>query len=76
MEAKRDDDLEIQARFRTDRMIKHDGKWYFCTREGTIQGPFEDQFEANYQLKIYIDSRASDLAGELSLEPFEAFGSE
>ncbi len=76
MEAKREDDLEIQARFRTDRMIKYSDEWYFCTREGTIQGPFEDQFEANYQLKIYIDRRASDLAGELSLEPLEPFGSE
>jgi len=74
MEAIRKDDLETQVRFRSDRMFKHSNKWYFCTREGTIQGPFEDQFEANYQLKIYIDIRASDLAGELSLEPLEPVG--
>ncbi len=76
MEAKRDDDLEIQARFRTDRMIKHDGKWYFCTREGTLQGPFQDQFEANDELKMYLNAMASDLIGELSPEMLEAFGSE
>ncbi len=58
MGEKRKDDLKTQARFRTDRMIKHDGKWYFCTREGTIQGPFEDQFEPNYQLKMYLDAMA------------------
>ncbi len=76
MKEKRKDDLKAQIRVRSDRMFKHNNKWFFCTREGTIQGPFEDQFEANYELKIYLDSRASDLAGELSLEPLEAFGSE
>ena len=71
MEAKRADDLEIQARFRSDRMINHDNKWYFCTREGTIQGPFVDEIEANHQLKIYIDIRASELTEELSLMQLE-----
>ena len=73
-EAKRKEDLEKQARFRTDRIIQHDGEWFFCTREGTIQGPFVDQFEADYQLKTYIDIMASGLAGELSLEPLEPIG--
>ena len=71
MDGKRKDDLEKQARFRTDRIIQHDGKWFFCTREGTIQGPFVDHLEADYQLKMYIDIMASGLAGELSLEPLE-----
>ena len=74
MEAKRKNDLEKQARFRTERIIQHDGKWFFCTREGTIQGPFVDHLEANYQLKRYIEVMASGLAGELSLEPFEPIG--
>ena len=74
MEAKCKDDLEKQARLRTDRIIQHDGEWFFCTREGTIQGPFVDQFEADYQLKNYIDIMASGLAGELSLEPLEPIG--
>ena len=69
MEEKREDDLERQTRFRSDRMFMHNGEWYFCTREGTIQGPFVDQFEANYKLKIYIDTMASSRAGELSHEP-------
>ena len=71
MEAKREDDLEMKVRFRTDRMINHNGKWFFCTREGAIPGPFEDQFEASYQLKRYIDASASGLAGELSLVSLE-----
>ena len=69
MEEKRKDDVEKKAHFRTDRMINHNGKWSFCTREGTIQGPFEDLLEASYQLKRYMNASASGLAGELSLVP-------
>ena len=71
VDKKRKDDLEKQAHFRTDRMINHNGKWFFCTRESTIQGPFEDQLEASYRLKRYIDVSASGLAGELTLVPIE-----
>jgi hypothetical protein len=71
MEAKRKDDQETRARFRSERVVKDGDEWYFCTREGTIQGPFVDEWEANYQLQKYIDIMMSDLAGELSLEPFE-----
>ena len=71
VEEKRKDDIEKQARFRTDRMIEHNGEWFFCAREGTIQGPFVDQWEASYQLKMYIDAAASNLAGEFSLAPLE-----
>ncbi len=69
MDKKRKDEFEKQTHFRTDRMSNHNGKWFFCTREGTIQGPFEDQLEAGYQLKRYIDAAASGLAGDLSLVP-------
>jgi len=74
MEAKRKDDLESQARFRSERTMMHNGEWFFCTREGTIQGPFEDQHEACYQLQKYIEIMASGLAGEMTLEPFEPVG--
>ena len=66
MEAKREDDLETQARFRSDRTFKDGGKWFFYTREGTIEGPFDDRLEASRQAKIYIERMASHLAGELS----------
>ncbi len=71
MEDKRKDDLELQARFRTERMIEHNGEWFFCTREGTIQGPFPDQWSANVQLKSYIDAMTLAEAGKLSLKPLE-----
>ena len=74
MDEKHEDDLETQARFSSDRMFMHNGEWFFCTREETIQGPFEDQNQAYYQLNIYIDIMASALAGELSLEPLEPIG--
>ena len=76
MEAKRKGDLKTRTRFVSDRMFKHGDKWFFYTREGTVQGPFEDQLEARHQLNIYIEMMASRLAGELSLEPLEPFGSE
>ncbi len=74
MGEKRKDDLHTQARFRSDRTIEHNGKWFFCTREGTIQGPFEDQVDAKLQLGIYIEIMASKINGELSLEPLEPIG--
>ncbi len=76
MREKRKDDLKTQIRFRSDRMYKYNNKWFFTTREGALQGPFQDQFEANYELKMYLDAMASDLVGELSPEMLEAFGSE
>ena len=71
MEDKRKDDLEKQARFRTDRMIEHNGEWFFCTREGTIQGPFADQLSAAYQLKMYIDAMTFAETGKFSLQPLD-----
>ncbi len=69
MDEKRKDDLEEQAHFRTDRMINDNGKWSFCTREGTIEGPFEDQLKASWQVEMYIKVMGSCLAGELALVP-------
>ncbi len=76
MGAKRKGDLKTRARFGFDRIFEDSGKWFFTTREGTLQGPFEDQFEANDELKMYLDAMASDLVGELSPEMLGAFGSE
>jgi hypothetical protein len=30
------------------------GKWYFNTREGTLEGPFEERTEAKDRLKEYV----------------------
>ena len=40
--------------FRTERMEEYDGQWYFHTREGTIQGPYEDELDAQIALENYL----------------------
>ncbi|MDZ7782979.1 MAG: DUF6316 family protein [Halioglobus sp.] len=40
--------------FRSDRLQQDGGKWYFYTREGTMEGPFEDKVEALEALDKYI----------------------
>ena len=40
--------------FRADRFCKEGGKWFFCTREGTFEGPFEYRREAEARLAEYI----------------------
>jgi hypothetical protein len=50
----RGSDTEPYNKFRPDRFLKDGGKWYFCTREGTIEGPFEFRKEAEARLAEYI----------------------
>ena len=50
----RKDDKRQQAHFRTHRMFREDGAWYFKTREGGAIGPFADELTAATQLEIYI----------------------
>ncbi len=46
-----------KPRFRSsDRFFCQDGQWYFETREGNDQGPFESRREAEFQLERYITS--------------------
>ena len=73
MTAKRRDDPNLQSHFRSDRVFENDGKWFFDTRENTVEGPFEDQLEATRQGMKYIERMTPGLqltAEELSLEPF------
>ena len=43
MDDHRKSDLEAYSKFRPSRFIKEGGKWYFITREATMEGPFELQ---------------------------------
>ena len=44
-----------KPRFRSDdRFFCQDEQWYFETREGNDQGPFESRCEAEFQLERYI----------------------
>lgn len=42
------------ACYRTSRMFRESGNWFFKTREGDTVGPFQDELEASTQLEVYI----------------------
>jgi hypothetical protein len=63
------------TKFRPNRFFKNGGKWYFNTREGSTEGPFEYRYEAEESLETYIKIVNSGFyadAGKLTLEPLES----
>lgn len=40
--------------FRSDRISTQNGKFYFSTREGTLEGPFDSRQEAERELVMFI----------------------
>ena len=54
MADKRTTDRDTRTWFRSDRFFCERGKWYFHTREGTVEGPFDCRLKANYHLDTYI----------------------
>ena len=71
MTDQRTGDSKPHSKFRADRFIKDGGEWYFLTREGTIEGPFERKLDAENRLEDYIKVMVSGLLPEtpLSLQP-------
>ena len=51
---RQDDDPTSRARFRTDRVVNDNGKWYFLTREGRAEGPFASERDAMEHLEMYV----------------------
>jgi hypothetical protein len=43
--------------FRSDRFFCEDGNWFFTTREGTVQGPFDSRADAEQELMLYLRDR-------------------
>ncbi|VVO12636.1 DUF6316 family protein [Pseudomonas fluorescens] len=41
--------------FRSDRMCRVNGELYFSTRENTLEGPFENQEEAELGIQAYVE---------------------
>jgi hypothetical protein len=75
MTEKRKTDLLAKTRFRSGRFFKDNGKWFFNTREGTMEGPYEELAEAESRLKEYIKIMNSGFMprySKLELEPLEA----
>ncbi len=50
----REGDTEQQARFRASRFFHSMEEWYFLTREGTVEGPYEDRAHAERMLESYL----------------------
>jgi Domain of unknown function (DUF6316) len=74
MTNKRKDDLQPKTWFRTGRCFQDGGKWFYLTREGTAQGPFETSAEADASLEYYIQVMSSGFMPadcELDLQPME-----
>ncbi len=40
--------------FKTDRTFLINGQWYYSTREGIDQGPFESKQDAENEIALYI----------------------
>ena len=65
-------DKELRAWFRSSRFFKQEGKWFFYTREGTMEGPFSELQDAEARLNEYIKILNSGFMPEdskLGLEP-------
>lgn len=77
MDTQRNTDTQAYSKYRPSRFIKADGKWYFATREGTMEGPFELRLQAERNLDSYIKIMLSGFASrncQLSVHPLEAPG--
>jgi len=75
MEVQRKTDLAAVARFRTDRFFKYQEQWYFMTREGAEEGPFESEADAHERSEKYLlvmQSALLPVENSLSLLPIEA----
>lgn len=62
--AKRKDDPRTRPVYRTERFVEEGGKWFYYTREGTLEGPFDGKIEAEIQLHKYIKVMNSGLLPE------------
>jgi hypothetical protein len=71
MARRRNQDSGTKTFFRTNRMFRENGEWFFTTRGGTTQGPFADREEAEKELAEYVEIMREQQAGKLTLAPRE-----
>lgn len=74
MAHKRKTDLASKTWYRSERFMENNGRWFFVTREGTTQGPFDSRWDAEQMLEKYIEVEDSgmlteDFSAELSMVP-------
>jgi len=61
-------DEQPKTWFRSDRVFRSDGYWYFHTREGIDVGPYRDKFEAEVDaemLKALLIGAGDDQARDI-----------
>ncbi|MGB1952056.1 MAG: DUF6316 family protein [Marinobacter sp.] len=47
--------------FRSDRFTVINGQWFFQTREGAFEGPFDSVSEAQMELLLYLRHSEDEL---------------
>ena len=55
MTRRQTDSPQSGSKFRTERMVENGGRWYFYTREGSMEGPFETLMDAQERLHVYLE---------------------
>lgn len=64
----------LNSHSRPSRFFMDGGKWYFHTREGGTEGPFDFLHEAETRLESYVQLFCCGLhtrSGPLELQPLE-----
>ena len=56
--ALRKGETEPRRRYREIRFFNAIDKWYYLTREGTVEGPFDRRSDAEKNLKTYLKTVA------------------
>jgi hypothetical protein len=54
MLSKREQDPETAVHFRSDRVSRVNGMYFFSTRENTLEGPFFSKEDAERETEAYI----------------------
>lgn len=54
---RRTDGTQAKHHFQVDRFVQQNGRWYYTTREGEEQGPFDSKVDAAGDLIDYIRLR-------------------
>ena len=65
-------DQESRTWFRSDRLFRSNGSWFFHTREGIAVGPYKSQFEAEIDVGM-LKTLLEDVDAERALMIVRAF---
>ena len=72
MTDERKSDKKSRQWFRSSRFVNEEGKWFFYTREGTMEGPFSELQDAEKRLEEYVKIMNSGFMpddSKLNIEP-------